>query len=224
MNYFVIRDGQEYGPYSLALLQQYVAQGNVSMNDQARSEGLKEAVTVQQIVGNISVPSAPAPQQSYGQIPGYIPGPGAEAVAGKLPPGLHWGLVLLFSILTFGIFTWVWMFVQASFVRKIRPASKALVYYAIALPGVFIGAILVELLKPVSPEATKSLSGLVQFGFWILMLVGHYSLRNSLEEYYTQVENIQLHLSGVMTFFFNVIYFQYHLNRIRRWKQTGVLS
>jgi hypothetical protein len=229
MNYFVIREGQQYGPYSLAALQQYVAQGNVSLDDQARSEGLEQPITVQQIVGNIPVPAAPAPQQgssqhSYGQVPGYIPGAGIEAAAGTLPPGLHWGLVLLLSTITFGIFGWIWMFVQASFVRRIRPESKALIYYAISLPGLIVGAVFVEALKPVSPDVTKSLSGLVQMAFWVLLIVGHYSLRSSLEEYYTQVENIQLQLSGVMTFFFNTIYFQYHLNRIRRWKQTGVLN
>ena len=70
----------------------------------------------------------------------------------------------------------------------------------------------------------KILGGLSQFVFIILLLVGHFSLKNSLEEYYTRVENIHLNLSGGMTFFFNTIYFQYHLSRIRRWKQTGVLS
>jgi hypothetical protein len=28
----------------------------------------------------------------------------------------------------------------------------------------------------------------------------------------------------VMTFFFSTIYFQYHINRIAKWKQTGILS
>jgi len=32
------------------------------------------------------------------------------------------------------------------------------------------------------------------------------------------------HLSGVMTFFFSIIYLQYHINRIHRWKNTGILS
>ena len=38
------------------------------------------------------------------------------------------------------------------------------------------------------------------------------------------VEDIGLSLSGAMIFFFNVIYIQYHINRIARWKKTGVLS
>jgi hypothetical protein len=31
-----------------------------------------------------------------------------------------------------------------------------------------------------------------------------------------------LHLNGVLTFFFNVYYFQYHYNRINEWHKTGV--
>jgi hypothetical protein len=45
-----------------------------------------------------------------------------------------------------------------------------------------------------------------------------------MEEYYNSRENIALTLSGVMTFFFSSIYLQYHVNRIARWKKTGILS
>jgi len=53
MNYHVIRDDQEFGPYSLADLQQYVAQGSILPTDHARSEGMEQTVEVQQIIGNI---------------------------------------------------------------------------------------------------------------------------------------------------------------------------
>jgi len=45
-----------------------------------------------------------------------------------------------------------------------------------------------------------------------------------MEEYYNSKENIALTLSGVMTFFFRIIYLQYHINRIAKWKQTGILT
>jgi esterase/lipase len=48
--------------------------------------------------------------------------------------------------------------------------------------------------------------------FWI---TANFSLRNAIEEHYNSAENIGLSLSGVMTFFFNVIYFQYHFDKIR---------
>src|SRR5882724_3578615 len=106
MNYFVIRDGQQYGPYSVADIQRYVAQGNIALTDQARSEGIEQTITVAQIVGSIPMPSA-APQQTYGQVPGYIPSAEmAQAPSSVLPPPLHWGLLLLLMFVTLGLFAW----------------------------------------------------------------------------------------------------------------------
>jgi hypothetical protein len=58
----------------------------------------------------------------------------------------------------------------------------------------------------------------------IVYIVGMFSIKNAMEEYYTSVENIGLSLSGVMTFFFSTVYIQYHINKIARWKKTGVLT
>jgi len=54
--------------------------------------------------------------------------------------------------------------------------------------------------------------------------VAIFKMRTSMESYYNSVEPIGLKLSGVMTFFFNVLYFQHHFSRISRWKQTGFLD
>jgi hypothetical protein len=48
-------------------------------------------------------------------------------------------------------------------------------------------------------------------------------MRDALVEYYNTVEPINLRLSGVMTFFFSFLYFQYHFSRIANWKRTGYL-
>ena len=57
--------------------------------------------------------------------------------------------------------------------------------------------------------------------FWLIAIFG---MRSSLVRYYNTVEPMGLRLSGVMTFFFNIIYFQYHLSRIANWEKTGVLA
>jgi hypothetical protein len=49
-------------------------------------------------------------------------------------------------------------------------------------------------------------------------------MRTSIERHYNTVENIGLKLSPVMTFFFNLYYFQYHFARIAEWKKTGRLA
>jgi GYF domain 2 len=62
MNYFVSRDGQEYGPYTLSDVQRYVASGNIAVSDLARSEGMTDWAPVSQIVGNIPVLVAAPPR------------------------------------------------------------------------------------------------------------------------------------------------------------------
>jgi hypothetical protein len=51
-----------------------------------------------------------------------------------------------------------------------------------------------------------------------------FQMRSSIENYYNTVEPINLRLSGVMTFFFAVYYFQHHFSRIANWKRTGYLQ
>jgi hypothetical protein len=223
MNYHVIREGRQYGPYTLADLQRYLAQGNIQPGDLARSEGMEQWLPVEQIVGNIPVPQPPPAAVNYGQVPVYsqMPADAGQAVAAgaPLPPGLHWALVLLFAIVTCGIFTWIWMFVQATYVNKLRRNSATLLY-AIGIGGMILG----QIMSVVDDPGAKALGGLVVLGSVILIVVGHFSLRSALEDYYSSDEPLQLQLSGPMTFFFNTIYFQYHLSRIRTWKQTGVWS
>jgi hypothetical protein len=69
MNYFIKRDLSEYGPYTLADLQKYVASGNILLTDLCRSEGLADWVPVSQVIGNIPVPAA-APLPVAGTVYG----------------------------------------------------------------------------------------------------------------------------------------------------------
>jgi len=209
MNYTIKRGEQQYGPYSLAELQRYVASGNVLLTDLCRSEGMPDWVPVSQVIGTIPVPSAP-------------PSPAALAPAGTAypdPPSLHWGLVLLFAILTCGLFSWVWMFVQASWVKKVQPESKAMTYYIIAICLYAVGIVLSVSTSISMNGEPNPLGGLLNIAAAVLFLVGAFSLRSSIEEHYNTAERIGLQLSGVMTFFFNTIYFQYHFTKINEMKQ-----
>ena len=231
MNYWVSRGGQQYGPYSLADLQRYVGSGNISPTDMARSESMNEWLPVSQILSGGGTPAAQPPvqaytpgvaPQNYGQQPIYSQPPGAIAQqpvavqGGELPPGLHWALVLLIGIFTCGIFIYVWMFIQAAFVKKIRPASNAMMLYAIGVAGFFaMGLLFVN-------RDLVMLAPLINIGCLVVLVLGHFQMKAAIEDYYNNVEPLNLHLSGVMVFFFNVLYFQYHFTRIREWKTTGV--
>jgi len=216
VTYFVSRGGQEWGPYSLAQLQQYVSEGRIAPSDLVRTEGVEQWATVSEVIGNIA---AAPPPPNYGTVPVYgAPAAGGEAAPGDLPPGLHWALVLVLSIVTCGIFGWIWMFVQAIYMKKQRPGNTVITLYAVGLAVVVLGAFCAGVLQEVAHSDTAVAFQLLEFGGGITILVGHFKLRDSIEEAF----NIQL--SGVMTFFFNTIYFQYHLNRIRQFKLTGVWS
>ena len=68
MNYFISRNGQQYGPYTLADLQRYVASGNILVTDLARSEAMAEWASVAQIIGNIPVPAITTAQSAVSPL------------------------------------------------------------------------------------------------------------------------------------------------------------
>jgi hypothetical protein len=161
---------------------------------------------------------------------------GAQAVAaptpaptsGPIPPNLHWALVLLISLFTFGLFGLVWIFVEASFVKKIDPRniSRALLIVAFLLEFAYVGLMVFAGFAGGANDvqmiaAMGSLIGLI---ITVCVIVAFFKMRSSLVHYYNTVEPIGLKLSGVMTFFFNIYYFQHHFSRIAEWKRTGRLT
>jgi hypothetical protein len=224
MKYYIKRDLNEFGPYSLADLQRYVASGNISLNDLTRSEGMTDWVPVSQVLGNIPV-QVPAPVQpgaaAYASQSPYGTAPAATTL---VPPDFHWALVLLLTIVTCTLFGTVWLIVQSVWIRKIKPASKGLLYILLSVGCSFLGGFINGLLRTTSHGQAPPVGSIFSLGSIVLYLVGVFTMRSDLEEYYNSTENIGLNLSGVMTFFFAVFYFQHHFSRIAKWKKTGVLE
>ncbi len=259
MKYYISRGGQQYGPYALADLQNMLAQGQVAANDLAWGEGMPEWLPLSQVLGSAAgstpapqpyAPAAPQhppqqtpqqaqyqpPQAQYGAPP-YNPNPAYNAYAtptpgaGPAPPSLHWALVLILTIVTCGIFGLVWAFVEANFVKKLDPKSKAILFFALvvlcacanwALAFMIFGALRSGGLGAAS--GIRALSNIIAIASWVLYLIAVYGMKSSLENYYNSVEPIGLRLNGVMVFFFAIFYFQYHFTRIAQWKQTGRLA
>lgn len=146
-----------------------------------------------------------------------------------MPPDLHWALVLVLAIFT-GIFGIIWFFIQAGYVKKIDPASRARTFLIIGMLA-SVGQIATSLIiagAAALGSIGSALAGLVVILIFALisivfMLSAVFGMRRSLIDYFNSVEPIGLRLSGVMTFFFNILYFQYHLSRIAAWKKTGTL-
>jgi hypothetical protein len=229
MKYYIKRDLNEYGPYTLADVQRYTAQGNILMTDLARSEGLTEWVPVSQVLGNIPVPvPSPAMPGAAGTVYGGTPGYGVAATpamtAGPAPPDFHWALVLLIGIVTCGLFLWAWLIVEAVWIRKIRPQSNGLLFVILSLACSLTGSITNAVWRTADHLGYNPISSLLSLACIVLFIVGAFTMRSDLEDYYNATENIGLSLSGIMTFFFPVFYFQHHFSRIAQWKKTGVLQ
>jgi hypothetical protein len=224
MLYHVSRSGQTYGPYTLEDLRKYVASGNVLPTDLARDESMSEWLPVSQILGGESTPFAPPVPPPAG----YAPYPTATAYPDA--PDLQWGLVLLFAFFTCSLFMWVWNLILASWMKRVRPHSTAIFYYATAAvllvlqmifsdhtymrfqPGVYMGW---------QHYGFHPLGASIGFVAWVVKLIARFTLRSELEDHFNNAEPVGLRLSGVMTFFFGGLYFQYHLNRINEMKRMA---
>ena len=224
MLYHVSRNGQNYGPYTLEDLKKYVASGNVLPTDHAKSDGMPDWVPVSQVLGTASAvpPSYQPPFAPVYPVSGLVPFSDA--------PNLNWGLVLLFSFFTCTLFMWVWNLVLASWMKRVQPNSKAILYYAVA-------AVLFVLQLSVGPHThittlqpgfqwwttytAHPLRNVIGLAVWIVRIVARFTMRADLEQHFNGPEPVGLSLSGVMTFFFGGIYFQYHLNRINELKRMA---
>jgi len=218
LEYQIQRGDQKFGPYSLAELQQYVQEGRVLLTDLAQSEGMSDWVSVSQILGNIPIP---APAQVLATAPqDLVP----------LPPNMPWVVVLLILIvgqflgLLSVLFITVWSIVLANWARRLVNNNSALV-----LVGMYPAGFIAGILAIGAGTAARN-QGITALGFLFILagvvayVVGIFKIRAAMEDYYNSKENIALTLSGAMTFFFSIVYLQYHINRIAKWKQTGILT
>ncbi len=218
MEYFVQRGEEKFGPYTLAEMQEYAQAGRILPTDLAKSDGMTDWISVSQILGNIPVPVA---------APATVAVP-VETV--PLPPNLHWAVLLV--IMIFGqflgvlslLFNWVWVMILANWARRLSGNNKAMVMVSMYPAGFVAGLLAIAYAAARHQPEFNFVGGVLIFGGLIAYVFGVFKIREAMEDYYNTKENIALALSGVMTFFFSLIYLQYHINRIHRWKNTGILS
>lgn len=204
MTYFVLRNQEKFGPYSIADVQRYVGTGEILLTDRIQGEGMQNWVTVDQLLNDPDL-ARPA-GETYSSQAGELFPP---------PPNLHWALLLLLNLLTCGLFQLIWMFVEAAYASKIDSRSKSLLYYALGTGCLVAGGI-------EQAAQSEGLGALLSVTGVVLTIIGHFNLKSSLEDRFGGVDPIRLRLSGIMTFFFNTIYFQYHFNRINNLRMSGM--
>lgn len=239
MKYYIQRELKEYGPYTLADLQRYVAQGSIFLSDMTRSEGMTEWTPVSQVIGNIPIPlAAGTAAGAYGGgmvyggsgtvYDGSNAGYGAQTVSVQgtplMPPDFHWALVLLIGVFTCGLFNYAWLIIEAAFVKKLKSESKGLLFIILATAVLIGGGFINGVITAMNHGERNPFGSLITIAGIVLYLVGVFQMKSDLEDYYDSTEPINLQLNGVMVFFFNVYYFQHHFSRIAQWKKTGILT
>lgn len=215
MDYQVRRGEQQFGPYTLTELQGYVQSGHVSPDDLTKNEGMADWEPVSRVLGTI--PAEPAALGVQATVPVDVP-------SVKLPWNLHWVILLILVGITRQFFNFVWVFVLALWAKRLSGDNKPIVLVAM-YPGAFLATVLTGALAPIlGPGATSfvtAASVVLVIGGFIAYVVGIFSIKSAMEEYYNSTENIGMQLSGPMTFFFSSVYLQYHVNKLARWKKTG---
>lgn len=216
MEYLIKRGDAQFGPYSLAGLQQYLQSGQLSSDDLTRSEGMAEWVPLSQVLGTVPVPPPPVPG-NYGAT--QIVEPQAHFV--DMPPNMPWWVLLILVAITRQFFGMIWAIVLGNWARKLSGKNNALVLVAMYPAAIISGVILAGLGSHGDNSAMSAGGGLLIIAGAIIYLVGIYTIRSDMEQYYNSVEKLGLSLSGVMVFFFGVIYLQYHVNSLSKLKKMA---
>jgi len=113
--------------------------------------------------------------------------------------------------------TVVWMVVQAAWLRSAEPRSKALYFY-LAMAVIDLGLALAPSTVNWLGDGSSTVGGVIGASIGLLdaglTIVGIFVFRSEMEDHFNLTDPLGLGLSGVMTFFFSVFYFQYHFHEL----------
>ena len=187
--------------------------------------------------GGFGGPPAGQPQGGFGmQQPGGYgaqpmgPGGFGGGQVGPMPPDMQWWLVLIIGMLC-GLFTIFWIYKQVMFVKRIDPQTTAPKFYVMGIAGMIVGYFLMFLsVLFVTGNLTElmvvfqALGMIVVLCGLVCLILGHFKMRASIHNYYTMVEPMGINLmdtsGAILTFFFNIYFFQYHFYNIAERKKA----
>lgn len=231
------QNGKRSGPHTETVVRQWLAAGKLAHEALAWREGMPDWVRLDTLFSAaasyppLSVP-APDDRSATGTEPTDSPSSrigeatndtDKDRAALPMPPSLPWGLLLLFTLLSFGIFGIIWPFIQASWIRKIDKQSKARPLLAAAFVTYLVGYFV--FVVGISTRATGGavLAGvgcLLLLNYWVLFLVAYFSMAGSVRRILA-AHGLPVVIGGATLFFFNTLYLQGQLRWIARWKISG---
>lgn len=218
------RDGQKYGPYTEANIRQWLREGQLTPDTLAWRLGMTEWMPLSTfgvadpVADGMSPPPPPPPPplQSTGAAYGAAMSDDVRESFPR-PPSMHWLVVLLLVVVTFGLFQWVWLFVQSNWVRRIDRSSSARGLFVAGLLVAFGGGFVSGAFNVPTMTVLGTLAGTV------LVIVGCFSMAGSLRQEAARL-GLPLEIGGVTLFFFQMLYLQGQLTWLARWKDTGQTS
>ena len=235
------QNGKRYGPYTEAMVRQWQSGGKLDADALAWREGMPEWVLLSDLfpaaAGHQQRPPLPTSDgiyhASYATEPFAARNAAADGHAESdpadlpTPPSLHWGLVLLFTMLSFGLFGIVWSFIQAGWIYKIDRRSNGRLLLILSLIAFFVGEALsisssfaVHAGHPGMAGIVGIIGVLLVLAYVVLYLVAYFSMAGSLRRNLVPY-GLPVVIGGVTLFFFNIYYLQGQLRWIARWKATG---
>lgn len=216
------RGQEKFGPYAESLIHQWLAERKVSPSMLAWVDGMAEWRPLHEILGLAPEAVPPLPPDAFGGLAAHD----AAVRALPEPPSLHWFLVLLLCIPTLGVMGIVWPFVQASWIKKIDPSSKATGWLVASLLltlvvwGFGIGSQVARVgdgLTSVALIFPQLVIGLAQ---WACMIVAFFSMASSMRRVLSPLGLVP-EVGGITLFFFTTFYMQGQMSWVARWRQTG---
>ena len=237
--------GEKHGPYSEAKVRQWLSEGKLAADVLAWHEGMADWVPLAHMFpdaaarnGATPPPMAPAqaptpkpaagtatwPDSLSARPDGSLDTDAAERTELPSPPSLHWAWVLLFAVLSLGIFGLVWPFIQANWVRKIDRQSHATMLFGLAMVCLVIGYPLyfagIASMLHGGDASMVTFAGPLLLGYWVLYIVAYFSMAGSMRNKLAR-RAPPFDIGGVTLFFFTMYYLQGQLSWLARWKHTG---
>lgn len=198
------------GPYAEAEILAWLADGRVTPDDLGWREGMPEWQPLRTLFPE-AVSSAPPSPPAIAELP--------------MPTGPHWLWLVLISIVTFGIAMWIWAFVQASWVRRLDPRSRASAWLIAAVCCIGVNFMLRIHLIAAHPSADSArtvwaASALVNIAELVFFYISAFSMSESMRRMLPK-HGLRPKIGGVTLFFFSTFYLQAQMNWIGRALRGG---
>ncbi len=129
------------------------------------------------------------------------------------PPELHWLAVLGLSIVTFGVFLYIWCIVLGIWANKAQRSPVTLLLY---LAGIIL--LIVEVVYTSGATAGSfeaSMGTLIRLAGTAPLIFANFRVKDLIIDYSTSVAGPWISCNGVFVFLFGPIYLQFKITEIR---------